>query len=84
MDYVIEIKDEAVKKNNGVFDFSGNKTDKKPDISMEIQYFAQWIMGYRALEEIIKSGDCKAFNEKAAQELNKLFPKLNCHIVDEY
>ena len=51
---------------------------------MEIQYFAQWIMGYRALEEIIKSGDCKSFNEKASQELNKLFPKLNCHIVDEY
>lgn len=84
LNYAVEIKDPAVERNNGVFNFSGEKTDKKPVISMEIQYFAQWIIGYRSLEEIIKSGDCKSFDSKAAQELNKLFPKLKCHIVDEY
>lgn len=84
LDYVIEIKDAAVEKNNGVFNFSGERTDKQPDISMEIQYFAQWIMGYRALDDIIKNGEAKVLNPKSADELNKLFPKLNCHIVDEY
>ena len=67
-----------------MFNFSGERTDKQPDISMEIQYFAQWIMGYRALDDIIKNGEAKVLNPKSADELNKLFPKLNCHIVDEY
>ena len=84
LNYTIEITDAAVERNNGVFDFSGQKTDRKPDIKMEIQFFAQWIMGYRALDEIINSGEAEVFNSKAAQEINKMFPKVNCHIVDEY
>lgn len=67
-----------------MFNFSGEKTDKKPDISMEIHYFAQWIMGYRTLDDIIKNSEAQVFDSKSADELNKLFPKLNCHIVDEY
>lgn len=82
--YTIEIKDEAVKGNNGVFDFSGNATDKKPQLLMPVYRFAQWIFGYKSLEEIRKGEDIEIFDEKAFDELNKLFPKLNCHIIDEY
>lgn len=81
LDYIIEIKDDIVKNNNGVFSFSGKRTNRTPQISMPIYSLAQWLFGYRSISEI---DNISIFDQKAAKELDNIFVKQNCHIIDEY
>ena len=82
--FSIEIKDDVVLENNGVFDFNGNITDKKPCLSAPVYAAAQWLFGYRSLKELSEEGLLNVNDMAALNELDRLFPKQNCHIVDEY
>ena len=82
--YTIEITDAIVNKNQGIYDMQGNKTNKSPQIKIESGRFLQWISGYASLKELAQKEQAILLDEQAAYELDKLFPKVPCRIIDEY
>lgn len=82
--FVFEITDPVVAKNNGVWDGTGNKTVKPPDLKISMGHFAQFISAYRALSDFIISGEIEVFNENAIRTLDERFKKYTCFITDEY
>lgn len=82
--YTIQITDSIVDKNQGIYDMSGNKTNKPPQIKMETGRFLQWMSGYTSLKELAQKQQAVLLDKKAAYELDKLFPKIPCRIIDEY
>ncbi|MCJ7855945.1 GNAT family N-acetyltransferase [Lachnospiraceae bacterium NSJ-143] len=82
--YAVEIKDDAVPENNGVFNFSGERTTNRPQLSMTVYRFAQWMFGYRSLNELIQMSEAVTLDSRAGEELDRFFPKQVCHIIDEY
>ena len=56
---VLEIKDPLIRENNGVFQWNLDRTgavlavsEKKPELSMEIDQLAEWLFGRLAADEI--------------------------------
>lgn len=82
--YTIEIIDSIVNKNQGIFDMCGNKTTGFPQIRIETGRFLQWISGYTSLKELEQKEQVLLLDKKAAYELDELFPKIPCRIIDEY
>ncbi|MCQ4726532.1 GNAT family N-acetyltransferase [Anaerotignum faecicola] len=82
--YAVEIKDEIVAGNNGIFNLKGERTDRKPAVSMSAGNLTQWITGYRSIKELEEEGKARVYIREEAQALDVLLPKQVCHIVDEY
>lgn len=82
--YRVEITDGTVAGNNGVYDFSGNRTDKAPHIRLAAGRLAQFLSGYHTLLELADAGCADLLDLAAARELNAAFPSQTCYIVDEY
>lgn len=82
--YTIEIIDTIVNKNQGIYDMQGNKTNTSPQIRIETGRFLQWMSGYASLKELAQKQQVVLLDKKAAYELDELFPKIPCRIIDEY
>lgn len=83
-DFAVEVQDRIVEQNNGVFNLSGGKTTKSPQICLSVGHLMQLIEGYKSIEELREEGVVHIRDDNAMRELSKLFPKQNCFIFDEY
>ena len=83
-DYSIEVFDDTLIQNCGIYDLSGNLTEKKQCMKLTAGHLAQWVFGYQSLEELKNKNVLEIYDEKAVKELDRLFPKQDCFIVDEY
>ena len=82
--YAIEVEDEVILENNGVFDLDGTKTDKTPDIKLNAGNMTQILFGYCCLEELQQKGLVKIYHEENAKKIASYYQKQNCYIIDEY
>lgn len=83
-DYVFELTDGAVKQNTGRFNGLGVASAKMPQLQLEAGRLAQFLSGYRSIEELAEQGHAKIFDYDAAKSLDAKFPKQTCFITDEY
>lgn len=83
--YCVRITDTIITKNNGVFSFSGEKTQSKAQIELPSGRLMQFLQGYYSLNQLAKlDANVKITDITAAEQLDRLFPPLECFIVDEY
>ena len=80
--YAFSVTDDVVKENNGTFFFNGEKTEEAPVFSIDAGHLMQVLLGYRSLSEL--KDEIKRFDEPAFCEIDRLLPKCNCYIIDEY
>lgn len=80
----IAVTDPVAAANRGVFDLDGSAADGAPQLRIEAGRLAQFLCGYRSLEELCAAGLAKAADPAAVRELDAAFPRQNCFIVDEY
>lgn len=80
--YAFQIKDHVVEKNNGIFDFRGNRSEETPVFSISAGHFMQVLVGYHTLEEL--QNEIEIFDKEKFYKINVLLPKQNCYIIDEY
>ena len=84
IDFAVEIEDDTVYDNNGIFNLRGEKTSLSPAFKADAGHFLQWIIGYKSIEELSEEGYAEIFNKEDAEKLDLIFPKQTCHIIDEY
>ncbi len=80
---VIEIKDQFLPQNNGVFELSGKRTDKAPQLRIETGRLLQWISGYKSIEEISAAGNADILDPAIVKTLDA-YGKCHCYVIDEY
>ena len=82
----VAITDPVVAKNNGVFDFAGNRCEdaRQPHLRLEAGRLVQFLCGYHTLEELTAQHLCTPLDSGAVRELDAAFPRCCCHIFDEY
>lgn len=81
--YSIEIWDKIAEENNGVYFCSGEKSNKKGDISISSGHLAQWAVGYKSMSELVFEKNAVVNNPDCLDSFEKV-PKMNCFIFDEY
>jgi predicted acetyltransferase len=84
IDITVKVDDDVVKENNGLFYINGEKSEKAAQLEFKIYYLAQWLFGYKSIEELSLEGKVFIFDKEAADKLDILFPKQKCRIIDEY
>ncbi len=80
----VEIKDDVVAQNDGVFLLSGKRSAQKPAVSLQQGRLLQFLMGYRSLEQLAQKGNATILDQEAAKRMDACLPVVPCHIVDEY
>ena len=80
----IQIEDNVIEKNNGVFDLDGTPTKKSPDIKLSAGNAVQLIMGYCSLEELQKRNEVIIYHNENAEKIANEYQKQYCYIIDEY
>lgn len=81
-DYTFYVKDDIIRKNNGIMDIQGRPSTVAPAFSISAGHFLQVLLGYANLLELQKS--IEIFDEEGFLSINELFPKCKCYIIDEY
>ena len=79
-----EITDGTVAANNGIFTFSGELSGKAPHLRIEAGRLVQFLCGYASLAELAAEGHAVLLDPGAARELDRMFPRRSCYILDEY
>ena len=80
--YGFQLNDSVVPENNGTFDFKGEAYQKEPVFEISAGNLLQVLVGYHSLDEL--RNQISVFDEAKFEEINKLLPKQNCYIIDEY
>ena len=80
--YGFQIKEHVVPENNGCFDFQGEPYGKAPVFEISAGHFLQVLVGYRSLQEL--RNELRIFDEEKFIEIDRLLPKQECYIIDEY
>lgn len=83
--FLVEIRDDIIAENNGIWDCHGNKQDHKPAFSISSGHFLQLLLGYLSFEEAVPF--LELYDTKIAEEAKAVFSgkeKDFCYIIDEY
>jgi len=83
-EYSVEVNDKVVSQNNGCFDLSGRKTEKKPQIRISSGHLMQLIEGYKTIDELSAENEIEICDHNVIDDFRKIFSKQNCFIFDEY
>ena len=83
-DAVVKITDRNVENNNTIIKINGDKTNKEPDFSINSGNLLCFLVGYKSLEEIFKSGEMEVYNENVIYALDEILPVQKCYVIDEY
>ena len=83
--FLVEIRDDIIAENNGVWDCNGNRQNYKPAFSISSGHFLQLLLGYLSFEEAMPL--LELYDTKIAEEAKAVFSdkeKDFCYIIDEY
>lgn len=80
----IEIKDRRFPLRCGRWLLNGEKTDRTPDIVMDIGSFIQLVFGYRSLSQLIKEEKAEICSAFSTDSFDTRFPVQQCFTWDEY
>lgn len=85
LDFVISVQDCIIQENNGIFNFKGQSvSNRKPHISLDAGHLLQFLLGYCSLSELEEQNHAVLLDKEAAKQLDLLFPKQICFIIDKY
>jgi predicted acetyltransferase len=82
--FAIEVRDNVLSENSGVYDISGACTDEHARIKLDAGRLAQLVFGYMAAGELVSRGEASVTDPAAAAELDALLPLQSCYSADEY
>lgn len=82
--FVFEVTDTTVTENAGIWDGTGKKIGRAPQIRLEAGRLGQFLCGYRSLWELAQNKEAEILDPQAAEALDRAFPKEICFITDEY
>lgn len=77
--YSVELADNLLRHNNGVFSLDGRFHE--PAMKISSCSLLQLLTGYLALDEIC---DIIIYQENEFRKLNSIFPKQQCYMIEEY
>ncbi|WP_352399050.1 GNAT family N-acetyltransferase [Anaerotignum sp.] len=80
--YKVEVFDEMVSENNGIFSFDGKKAQGQAAIKIAAGHFLGVLMGYVSLDEV--SQFVTIYSQDGFDYINGALPKCKCYIIDEY
>lgn len=80
-DISLEILDDIIPENNGIFDMQGNRTKNSPTCKVEVGKFLPVLMGYEPLE---RENCTEIYNENKLITLQNILNTCICYIIDEY
>lgn len=80
----MKVNDEIVPENNGIFNFKGENTDRKPAFEVSAGNLTQFLVGYKTIEQLEAEGSAIVYNKEETEFLDKVLPLQVCHIIDEY
>ncbi|KKK44041.1 MAG: hypothetical protein Lokiarch_21590, partial [Candidatus Lokiarchaeum sp. GC14_75] len=90
---IIQIHDKFCNWNNGLFKLTSknkiinvefqNSAIGFIDLETDITYFAQLIVGYRTIKELLEFGFI-SINQEKLELLQKIFPKTNNNFIDDF
>lgn len=85
LDYIFSVHDKIIEENNGCYNLRGQPMPvSSAQIEINAGYLLQFLVGYSSLEELKLQNKVKILDEAAAKQLDLLFPKQTCFIIDEY
>lgn len=84
--FAIKVNDASLPENEGIYDLEGNMlgNDILPMIEISAGHLTQWAFGYLSLKELNEQNLITVHDMNALEELDRLFPKQLCFIIDEY
>ena len=80
----VELNDPVVAQNNGCFTLSGKPSSQKADITMACGRLVQLICGYYSIFDLVEKGWALVSHADLCEQIDRLLPKMNCFIFDEY
>ncbi|MGE4214241.1 MAG: GNAT family N-acetyltransferase [Anaerotignaceae bacterium] len=84
IEIAVQVKDDVLPENNGIFNFKGEKTNRKPAFEVWAGNFTQFMVGYKTIEQLEAEGSAIIYNKEETEFLDKVLPLQECHIIDEY
>lgn len=84
IEIAVKVNDEIVPENNGIFNFKGENTDRKPAFEVSAGNLTQFLVGYKTIEQLEAEGSAIVYNKEETEFLDKVLPLQVCHIIDEY
>lgn len=82
--YAIEIIDNVISENDGIFTLGGEKINSKPSLRISNGHLTQWIFGYKSIKELIDEGVAVMFKDDGIVEYMDSIGKQNTYVIDEY
>lgn len=79
----VEVTDPVLPENAGVYDLSGVRTEKEPQLRLSAGRLLQWAVGYRAMADIAAAGEAEVFHADILQKMDSV-GTCPCFIIDEY
>ncbi len=83
-DITLSVTDPIVPENNGNFTLSGAPSCQKPQVSLDAGRLVQLLCGYQSAAELAEEEKIIAADPAVLRELDQIYPKLSCFIIDEY
>jgi len=80
----VEIRDEIVPENGGIWTLNGKRADIPPCASMDAGRLAQLLCGYKSLSELAGEGNAAILDPEGAKRIDAALPKTPCWVADEY
>ena len=84
IEIAVQVKDEVVPQNNGIFNFRGEVTQRKPAFEVSAGNLTQFMVGYKTIAQLEAEGNAIVYNREETEYLDKVLPLQACHIIDEY
>lgn len=89
--FILEVKDEFARWNEGVFEVSYDngaaivkRTDKKAQIAMDIQAFTQLMHGYAGIDVLEQTGKVIIPDKGVKNIFNEIFPQRRTFLFEAY
>ena len=83
-EFCVLVSDPVIPENCGVWDLSGVRTDREPDLALDSAGLVQFVCGYRSIKALADEGNAKILHEPRASLLDARYPVQNCFTWDEY
>lgn len=82
--YAIEVIDNVIKENNGIFSLDGERINTVPSLRIRNGYLMQWIFGYKSMKELVDNGFADVLNDDKIVDYMDSLKKEKCYVIDEY
>ncbi len=83
-DITVEVTDHSLPLNAAKYTFNGDTFDGECDIIIDSGRLLQFLIGYHSMSELVERGLGSVNNPQAVVKLDRLLPKTECYVVEEY